>query len=98
MGASHPIGVCLNKIRDEEFTVRIHISLPDHLVQELDRCAGDRPRSAFVCELIRRGLDEQRWAEIDAALGAVEDTGHEWDRDPGAWVRQQRRGDRRRSG
>lgn len=95
---SHRIGVCLNKTCDEEFTVRIHISVPSYLVEELDRRAGDRPRNAFVCELIRRGLDEQRWDEIDAALGAVEDTGHEWDRDPGAWVRQQRRGDTSRSG
>ena len=79
--------------------MRIHISLPDSLVEELDQCAGDTPRNAFVCELVRCGLDnEQRWDEIDSALGAVEDTGHEWDRDPGAWVRQQRRGDGRRSG
>lgn len=78
--------------------MRIHISMPDYLVEELDRCAGDRPRNAFVCELIRRGLDEHRWDEIDAALGAVEDTGHAWDHDPGVWVRQQRRGNGRRSG
>ncbi|MCY4059492.1 MAG: hypothetical protein OXG44_15995 [Gammaproteobacteria bacterium] len=78
--------------------MRIRISMPDYLVEELDRRAGDRPRDAFVCELMRRGLDEHRWGEIDTSLGAVEDAGHEWDRDPGAWVQQQRRGDRRRSG
>lgn len=79
--------------------MRIHISLPDDVVEELDRCAGDRSRNAFICELIRRGLEnEQRWYEIEAGLGAIGDSGHEWDSDPAEWVRRQRRGDDRRSG
>ena len=73
--------------------MRIHISLPDDLVEELDRCAGDRSRNAFICELIRYGFDnEQRWDEIEAGLGAIGDSGHEWDSDPAEWVRRQRRG------
>ncbi len=79
--------------------MRLHIAMPDHLVAELDRRAGTRRRSAFVCELVRRGLDdERRWDEIEAALGGISDTGHEWDDDPAEWVRRQRRGDGRRSG
>ena len=79
--------------------MRIHIALDDELVAELDRRAGTRRRSAFVAELIKRGLDdERRWDDIEAALGSLSDEGHEWDDDPAEWVRDQRRGDRRRSG
>ena len=79
--------------------MRIHIALDDALVAELDRRAGARRRSAFIKALIERGLeDERRWEEIEAALGSLPATGHDWDRDPAAWVRQQRRGDHRRSG
>ena len=73
--------------------------MDDDLVAELDRRAGAGRRSAFIAELVRRGLDdEHRWDDIEAALGAVPDRGHEWDADPAAWVRRQRRGDSRRSG
>ena len=79
--------------------MRIHIALPDALVMELDRRAGSRRRSAFIGELIRRGLDdERRWDDIEAAVGGIADTGHDWDGDPAEWVRRQRHGDDRRSG
>ncbi|MCY4003267.1 MAG: hypothetical protein OXF33_06150 [Rhodospirillales bacterium] len=79
--------------------MRIHLTIDDALLAELDRRSGARRRSAFVVELIRRGLeDERRWADIEAALGSLPDTGHEWDDDPAAWVREQRRGDLHRSG
>ena len=79
--------------------MRIHIALDDELVAELDRRAGARRRSAFVAELIQRGLeDERRWDDIESALGAVSDSRHEWDDDPAMWVRRQRQGDWRRSG
>ena len=42
--------------------------------------------------------DERRWNDIEASLGSIADTGHEWDEDPAGWVRAQRRGDSRRSG
>ena len=78
--------------------MRLHITVDDELVAELDRRAGTRRRSAFIAELIRRGLDdERRWDDIEAALGAIPDEGHEWDDDPGEWVRRQR-SDRRRIG
>ena len=79
--------------------MRLHIALDDELVAELDRRAGARRRSAFIAELIRRGLDdERRWDDIEAALGHVSDSGHDWDDDPADWVRRQRRGDARRVG
>ena len=79
--------------------MRIHIALDDELVAELDQRAGARRRSAFVSELIKRGLeDERRWDDIEAALGSLPDSGHEWDDNPAMWVRRQRQGSRRRSG
>lgn len=79
--------------------MRLHIALDDDLVAELDRLAGPRRRSAFIAELIRRGIeDERRWEEILGALGQIPDTGHEWDEDPAAWVRRQRHVDDRRAG
>ena len=79
--------------------MRIHITLPDSLVAELDRRAGARRRSAFISELTRRALDdERRWDDLEAALGRIPDTGHDWDDDPAEWVRRQRHGDDRRSG
>lgn len=79
--------------------MRLHIALEDDLVADLDRRVGPRQRSAFIAELIRRGLDdERRWDEIESALGGIADTGHEWDDDPSEWVRIQRRGDSRRAG
>ena len=79
--------------------MRLHIALDDALVAELDRRVGPRQRSSFIAELIRRGLeDEQRWDELESALGQVADTGHDWDDDVAGWVRAQREGDARRAG
>ena len=73
--------------------------LEDDLVAELDRRAGSRQRSAFIAELIRRALeDERRWDEIEASLGQIADTGHAWDDDAATWVRRQRTADSRRVG
>ena len=79
--------------------MRLHIALDDELVAELDRRVGPRRRSAFIAELVRRGLDdERRWDDIEASLGGLRDEGHDWDDDPAAWARTQRHGDRRRAG
>ena len=79
--------------------MRIHIALPDTVVAELDRRAGPRRRSAYICKLIERGLDdEQRWDDIEAALGTLDDHGHAWADDPAAWLRAQRQSDSSRSG
>lgn len=79
--------------------MRLHITLEDELVAELDRRAGTRRRSAFIGQVVRRALDdERRWDDIESALGSITDSGHEWDDDPAAWVRSQRRDDVSRSG
>lgn len=79
--------------------MRVHITLEDDLVGELDQRVGARRRSRFIAECLRRALeDERRWDDIEAGLGAIEDQGHEWDEDPGSWVRAQRSSDERRVG
>lgn len=79
--------------------MRLHISLDDDLVRELDRRVGARRRSSFIAAAVREALeDERRWELIGSSLGAIGDGGHEWDRDPAAWVREQRRADAARVG
>jgi predicted transcriptional regulator len=79
--------------------MRLHISLDDDIVEQLDKRVGRRRRSTFIAETLRRALeDERRWEDIEAGLGALSDSGHEWDADPAAWVRAQRRSDPARVG
>lgn len=79
--------------------MRLHIALDDDLVEELDRRAGSRNRSAYIAALIRAALeDERRWDDIEASLGSISDSGHAWDDDVSGWVREQRGADSRRSG
>jgi Arc/MetJ family transcription regulator len=71
--------------------VRLHISMDDELVAELDSRVGPRDRRQFIERAFRLAL-EQAWRAdaLAAALGSIPDTGHEWDDDPALWVRQQR--------
>ena len=79
--------------------MRLHISLDDELVEQLDRRVGRRRRSMFIGETLRRALDDQRrWEDIEAGLGALAEREHEWDGDPAGWVAAQRRGDPARVG
>jgi predicted transcriptional regulator len=79
--------------------MRLHISLDDDLVEQLDKRIGRRRRSTFISETLRRALDdERRWEDIEAGLGALSDSGHDWDADPAGWVRAQRRSDPTRVG
>ena len=79
--------------------MRLHIHLDDETVRELDRRVGPRRRSAFRERAVERALDdERRWELIESAVGAIPTHGHEWDEDPAAWVRAQRRADPRRVG
>jgi predicted transcriptional regulator len=79
--------------------MRVHITLEDDLVRELDRRAGSRRRSSFIAAAVARALeDESRWEAIESSIGAIVDGGHEWDEQPDRWVRDQRRGDARRVG
>ncbi len=79
--------------------MRLHITLDDALVARLDTQVGKRRRSAFISETVRAALeDERRWRDIEAGLGALAGSEHEWDADPADWVRAQRQGDRARVG
>ena len=89
-------GVCLPSYSG---SVRLRIVLDDDIVAEIDRRRGPAQRSAFIGELIQRGLDnERRWEDIEAALGGLPDAGHDWDDDPAAWVRRQRHAEPRGAG
>jgi len=80
--------------------MRLHISLDDGLIEQLDQRVGRRRRSAFIAETLRRALDdERRWEDIESGIGALASSKHEWDYpDPAAWVEAQRRSDPTRVG
>jgi Arc/MetJ family transcription regulator len=79
--------------------MRLHISLDDELVAQLDRRVGARRRSTFISATVRRAIeDEQRWEDIEAGLGALGGAEHEWDADPAGWVASGRSGDPTRLG
>jgi metal-responsive CopG/Arc/MetJ family transcriptional regulator len=79
--------------------MRLHISLDDDLVRDLDLRVGRRRRSAFIASAVRRALDdERRWNDIERAIGRVAEAEHDWDADPGSWVREQRAVDSSRVG
>jgi metal-responsive CopG/Arc/MetJ family transcriptional regulator len=79
--------------------MRLHISLDEDLVAQLDRRVGKRRRSTFIAETVRRALDDdRRWEDIEAGIGALAEREHEWDADPAAWVQAQRFADSARVG
>ncbi len=78
--------------------MRLHILLDDDLVAEIDKRAGQRKRSEFIATVLHEALEsEGRWDAIEASLGTIEATGHDWDNDLAGWVREQR-SDAKRSG
>ena len=79
--------------------MRMHIELDDDLIVQVDRLAGPRGRSGFVRAAVERAVRQEiRWSAIEAAAGGIDDEGHEWDEDPAAWVREERRAHARRAG
>lgn len=79
--------------------MRLHITLPDDVVADLDRRVGPRCRSGFIVSAVRAALeDERRWELVESAFGTIDDTGHEWDEDPATWVRAGRRSNPARVG
>ncbi|HKG04308.1 MAG TPA: hypothetical protein VKB03_14110 [Conexibacter sp.] len=79
--------------------MRLHISLEDDLVAQLDRRIGRRRRSAFISETLRRALDDEtRWDDIETGIATLAGQEHEWDADPARWVHDQRFADARRVG
>jgi metal-responsive CopG/Arc/MetJ family transcriptional regulator len=72
--------------------MRLHISLRDELVSEMDGRVGPRGRSAFIAAAVARALeDERRWDLIESAIASVVEDGHAWDDDSAAWVHDERR-------
>jgi hypothetical protein len=79
--------------------MRVHITLRDEVVRELDRRVGPRRRSAFITRAVEHALDdERRWELLEASFGTIADGGHDWDADPAEWVREQRHVDESRVG
>jgi Arc/MetJ family transcription regulator len=79
--------------------VRLHIELDDELVAQIDQLTGPRGRSAFVRSAIERALRQEiRWSDLEVAARAIADQDHDWDADPGVWVRQQRQAGESRKG
>lgn len=79
--------------------MRVHMVMDDELVRRVDAVAGERGRTGWIVKVITVALDaEERWKMIESAIGSIPDTGHEWDEDPAAWVRAQRRADPRAVG
>ncbi len=75
--------------------MRLHITLPDSLIKELDGIAGNRERSAFIRLAVEEAIDqERRWRSFKDAYGALVDVEHEWDSDPAGWVHDQRRSEK----
>lgn len=80
--------------------MRVHITLDEILVGEIDRRVGARQRSAYVASAVRTALErEQRWELIESAIGSLEGR-HDrpWELDAAAWVHDERQADRRRVG
>lgn len=76
--------------------MRMHITLDDELVGDLQDRVKARFRSRFIAEAVRRALDDVRRREaIQAAIGTVADGGHDWDDDPAAYIHAARRADPR---
>lgn len=79
--------------------MRVHISLDEELVRELDELVGRRGRSPFIAEAVRSAVaQERRWQLIRSAIGSISAEGHPWDPDAAAWVHDSRREDPRRVG
>jgi metal-responsive CopG/Arc/MetJ family transcriptional regulator len=79
--------------------MRVHIEMDSELIERIDELTGERGRSQFVRDAVVSALERHdRIALIESARGAISPTGHEWDTNPAAWVRAQRRTDPRRTG
>jgi Arc/MetJ family transcription regulator len=77
--------------------MRLHIDLDDELVSKIDRAVGPGGRTQFIREAIDAALlrDTQR-EFLASARSSIRSEGHPWDSNPAAWVRAQRKADRRK--
>jgi predicted transcriptional regulator len=69
--------------------MRLHITIDEELVSEIDELAGERGRSGFIRDAVEREVDlRRRWAAFERAVGAAPDFGSHLGPD---WVRRERR-------
>lgn len=79
--------------------MRLHITLDEDVVRELDRRVGPRRRSSFIAQAVTQALDdEQRWELLESSIGLLAESEHAWDDDAAAWVTETRRSDVSRVG
>jgi metal-responsive CopG/Arc/MetJ family transcriptional regulator len=75
--------------------VRIRVSMPRALVEEIDRRVGKKERSAFIAEAAAQELRRLRRIEaLDEFAGSLKDVdipGWEMSESAAEWVREQRR-------
>lgn len=73
-------------------TKRAHIVLPEELVQEIDKIAGSRGRSAFLADLAKREIKRQQLLELFKSKEPIwKDEDHPELKDgAAAWVREMR--------
>lgn len=81
--------------------MRAHISLPDDLIEEVDKLAGPRKRSQFIEDAVRaKVLNERqrRAAERYIASGGLKEIPPEWSTPAktSEWVRKSREMDNER--
>lgn len=74
---------------------RIHVVLPDSLIEEIDRIAGPRRRSEYIAETLEKSvLRERQRRALKETTGALKDydyPGWETPEATSAWVRHHRR-------
>jgi hypothetical protein len=73
-------------------TKRAHVVLPEDLVQEIDKIAGSRGRSAFLADLAKREIKRQQLLQIFKREEPIwKDEDHPELKDgAAAWVRKTR--------
>lgn len=53
--------------------MRVHITLRERVVRELDRRVGPRRRSTYIAHAVEQALDDdRRWELIESAIGTIE--------------------------
>jgi hypothetical protein len=75
---------------------RVHVVMPEELVDAVDALVGKRHRSEFITDVVSAELRRQRLreavAEMDGALADVDIPGWETPEAAAAWVRALREG------
>ncbi len=76
---------------------RIHVLLPDDLVERIDEMVGKRERSRFIAEVldaeVRRRRTRQALRDLEGVLADVDIPGWETPEAAAEWVRAGRRGE-----